>query len=91
MYQLRAYSKARKTVLVRRLIEQPGESKQAEPHLHGGVGDPDIDPCGASRANIKMYGKLNADLLGASFFEYVGNVVPGKTSTSGASQIRQAS
>ena len=51
----------------------------------------DIDLSGASRANIKMDGKLNADLSGASSLEYAGNVVLGKTSTSGASKIRQAS
>jgi len=52
--------------------------------------DSDIDLSGASRASIKMDGKLNADLSGASSLEYAGNVVPGKTSTSGASKIRQA-
>jgi len=53
--------------------------------------DPDIDLSGASRAKIKIDGKLNADLSGASSLEYVGDVVLGKTSTSGASKIRQAS
>ena len=91
MYQLRAYSKARKKVMVRRLIELRGEREQADTRFYGGAGDPDIDLSGASRANIKMDGKLNADLSGASSLEYAGNVVLGKTSTSGASKIRQAS
>jgi len=46
---------------------------------------------GASRAKIKMDGKLNAGLSGASSLEYAGNVVLGSTSTSGASKMRQAS
>jgi len=50
-----------------------------------------VDLSGASRAKIKMDGKLNADLSGASSLEYAGNVVLGNTSTSGASKIRQAS
>jgi len=52
--------------------------------------DLDVDLSGASKANIKMDGKLNAGLSGASSLEYAGNVVLGKTSTSGASKIRQA-
>jgi hypothetical protein len=50
-----------------------------------------VDLSGASRAKVKMDGKLNSDLSGASSLEYAGNVVLGKTSTSGASKIRQAS
>lgn len=53
--------------------------------------DSDIDLSGASKAKIAMDGKLDADLSGASSLEYAGNVVLGKTSTSGASKIRQAS
>lgn len=51
----------------------------------------DVDLSGASKAKIKMDGTLNADLSGASSLEYSGHVVLGKTSTSGASKIRQAS
>ncbi len=53
--------------------------------------DVQADLSGASRANIAIDGKLNADLSGASSLEYAGNVVLGKTSTTGASKIRQAS
>ncbi len=51
----------------------------------------DVELSGASKAKIKMDGKLNAGLSGASSLEYAGNVVLGNTSTTGASKIRQAS
>ena len=55
------------------------------------MNDSDIDLSGASRVKIRMDGKLNADLSGASSLEYSGNVVLGNTSTSGASRLKQAS
>jgi len=73
------------------LIEQRTESKHAEHHFHVKVSDSDIDLSGASRAKVKINGRLNPDLSGASSPKYAGNVVPGKTSTSGASKIRQTS
>jgi hypothetical protein len=50
--------------------------------------DADIELSGASQARIKMEGKLNAELSGASHLEYKGNVTLGRTSTTGASKLR---
>lgn len=51
------------------------------------VGDADISLSGASRADLDVRGRLNADLSGASHLEYAGSPTLGRTQTSGGSTI----
>lgn len=55
------------------------------------MGNADIELSGASQARIRMDGKLNAELSGASQLEYRGKVTLGRTSTTGASKLRGSS